>query len=123
MADDATPPGARPGEVAPEGRLGLRTGVLGAGRLGTALAAALAGAGYRDVALASRRAGRAEAVAGEVPGLAAVAVEALPERDLVFLAVPDGEVGAAASAREWRAGQAVAHCSGALGLDALAPAV
>ncbi len=96
----------------------LAVGVIGAGRLGSALAAGLVTSGYR-VAVASRSHERAGALAS---GLAidAVAPERLVEHsDIVFLAVPDGAIRDVAAGLSWRRGQAAVHCSGALGLDAL----
>jgi pantoate--beta-alanine ligase len=72
--------------------------IVGRGRLGTALAAALADAGLR--------------VAGPL-GHGADGAGA----DAVLLCVPDGEIAAAAA--HIRPGPLVGHCSGALGLDVL----
>jgi predicted short-subunit dehydrogenase-like oxidoreductase (DUF2520 family) len=77
--------------------------IVGAGRLGTALAAALGAAGV-DV---RGPLGRGAEAAGE---------------DVVLLCVPDGEIERAAAAIEpRRAGFLVGHCSGATGLGPLAP--
>jgi predicted short-subunit dehydrogenase-like oxidoreductase (DUF2520 family) len=73
--------------------------VVGAGRLGTALAASLRAAGLAVTGPLRR---------GESPGDAPV----------VLLCVPDGEIAAAAAAVG--AGPLVGHCSGATGLDVLA---
>ena len=73
--------------------------VVGAGRLGTALAAALR---LTDLV-----------VAGPLPRGAG------PRADVVLLCVPDGEIAAAAAAVE--PGPLVGHCSGATGLEPLAP--
>lgn len=75
-----------------------RVAVVGAGRLGHALAAGLRDAGW--------------AVDGPL-GRGADALGA----DVVLLCVPDGEIGAAAAAVA--PGRLVGHCSGARGLDAL----
>jgi predicted short-subunit dehydrogenase-like oxidoreductase (DUF2520 family) len=74
--------------------------IVGAGRLGTALAAALSAAGH--------------AVRGPL-GRGADPRDAR----LVLLCVPDGEIAGAAAAIG--AGPLVGHCSGATGLDVLAP--
>jgi predicted short-subunit dehydrogenase-like oxidoreductase (DUF2520 family) len=71
--------------------------IVGAGRLGTTLAAAL-GAGGESVL------GRGADARGA---------------SVVLLCVPDGEIAAAAAVVE--AGPLVGHCSGATGLDVLAP--
>ena len=74
--------------------------IVGAGRLGTALTAALTAAGYVVRGPLGRDAD---------PGDATV----------VLLCVPDGEIAAAGAAVP--TGPVVGHCSGATGLDALAP--
>jgi predicted short-subunit dehydrogenase-like oxidoreductase (DUF2520 family) len=77
--------------------------IVGAGRLGTALAAAL-----RDTDLpVTGPLGRGRV--GPIPGTAAA----------VLLCVPDAEIAAAAALVD--AGPLVGHCSGATGLDVLAP--
>ncbi len=76
--------------------------VIGRGRLGTALAGALRGAGLRvDGPL-----GRGADAAGA---------------GLVLLCVPDAEIAVAAAAVAPRGGLLVGHCSGATGLAVLAP--
>jgi predicted short-subunit dehydrogenase-like oxidoreductase (DUF2520 family) len=74
--------------------------IVGAGRLGTALAAALRAAGHGVLGPLGR-----EAQTGDA--------------GVVLLCVPDGEIAAAAAAV--RSGPLVGHCSGATGLDVLAP--
>lgn len=96
-------------------------GVIGAGRLGGALAAALRGAGYAVSMVASRRRERAEALAGSLGGARAVEATVLvADCELVFVTVPDTAIEAVAAALPWRAGQSGVHCSGALGLEVLA---
>jgi len=76
--------------------------IVGRGRLGRALSSALAEAGF--------------AVGDPRPrGFDGAGADA------VLLCVPDAEIGAAAAAITPRAGLLVGHCSGATGLDALAP--
>jgi len=82
--------------------------VLGPGRLGRTLAAALQSAGYR-VRLASSR-------------VVEEAQDAVDASDVAFLTVPDAAIGGVAAVVEWRPGQLVAHCSGARGLEVLAVA-
>lgn len=95
---------------------------IGAGRLGTALATAMSTAGMPVQAIASRRADSAAALARRLPGAQAVRPEAALQADTVFLTVSDDQIAPLAAALPWRAGQRVVHCSGATGLDALAPA-
>jgi predicted short-subunit dehydrogenase-like oxidoreductase (DUF2520 family) len=78
-----------------------RIGVVGRGRLGRALAAALRGAGF------------------EVDGPAGR--DRVPGGDALILCVPDGEIPAAAAAVAGAA-PLVGHTSGATSLDALLPA-
>ncbi|RJK96051.1 Rossmann-like and DUF2520 domain-containing protein [Vallicoccus soli] len=105
----------------------LAVGVVGAGRVGTALGAALTTAGHRVVAAsgvsdASRR--RAERLLPDVPLLPVDEVVAAAE--LVLLAVPEealpGLVAGLAATGAVRRGQLVAHTSGRYGAAVLDPA-
>jgi len=105
----------------------LSVGVVGAGRVGVVLAAALAGAGHRVVAVsavsdASRR--RAAEVLPGVPVLPPPDVLAAAE--LVLLTVPDdvlpGLVEGLAAAGDVKAGQLVVQTSGRYGVAVLDPA-
>ncbi|SHH21848.1 Predicted oxidoreductase, contains short-chain dehydrogenase (SDR) and DUF2520 domains [Jatrophihabitans endophyticus] len=105
----------------------LRVGVVGVGRVGGALGAALARAGHEIVAVSgvsdrSRR--RAELLLPGVPVLPPD--ETVAAADLVLLAVPDdalrGLVAGLADTDGWRTGQLVAHTSGAQGVGVLDPA-
>jgi predicted short-subunit dehydrogenase-like oxidoreductase (DUF2520 family) len=87
--------------------LGTRLAVVGRGRLGTALAAALGGARVRG--------GRRRY---EVTGPLGHGADG-DGADAVLLCVPDTQIATAASAIV--PGPAVGHCSGATGLDPLAP--
>ena len=80
--------------------------IVGRGRLGTALAAALRAAGHPVTGPLGRERHAAlnDADAG-----------------VVLLCVPDGEIAAAAAAVPARPGLLVGHCSGATGLGVLAP--
>src|SRR5262245_58402656 len=98
-------------------------GVIGAGRVGTALALALAERGHRVAAVASRRDNTARALARRIAGAEAVALADVVARcDLVFLTLPDACVAVVAAEQAWRAGQAVVHTSGALDTSVLQPA-
>lgn len=98
-------------------------GVIGAGRVGTALALALAERGHRVAAVASRRDNTARALARRIAGAEAVTAADVAARcDLVFLTLPDAAVAPVAAELSWRAGQAVVHTSGALDLAVLEPA-
>jgi predicted short-subunit dehydrogenase-like oxidoreductase (DUF2520 family) len=101
----------------------LKIGVIGAGRLGSSLALALGRSGSPVSLVADSQHEAAAAVAARVPGAQAVDTARLVEQaDLVLLTVPDGLIASSAAMLRWRAGQRVVHCSGAVGLDALAPA-
>ncbi|WFE37197.1 Rossmann-like and DUF2520 domain-containing protein [Micromonospora sp. WMMD998] len=107
----------------------LSVGVLGAGRVGAVLGAALAAAGHRVVA-ASGGSGASHArlalLLPQTPHRAAPDV-ARAATDLLIVAVPDdalaGVVADLAAGGALRPGQVVAHTSGAHGLAVLAPAV
>ncbi len=102
----------------------MNVGIVGAGRLGSALAIALRSAGYRVAAISSRSAESAARLAGLLPGARsyATAQAVADAADLVFLTVPDGCIEAAAAAVHWRAEQFVVHCSGAGSPDLLSAA-
>jgi len=95
---------------------------IGAGRLGATLAKALFSHGMPVVAAASRSAASAAALAQEIPGCRAVDADSAAQADLVFLTVPDDEIGPLAERLPWRAGQHVVHCSGATEVGVLEPA-
>lgn len=106
-----------------DGRLGV--GVIGSGRVGPVLAAALAGAGH---ALVGRTAAsdddRASAVLPNMPVLAAP--EVLRRSELVLVTVPGPElertVAGLAEADLFQMGQLVLHADAAQGIEVLRPA-
>lgn len=120
MTDSHAPRNAqRPGR--------LRIGVIGAGRVGAVLGAALAVAEHQVVAVsavseASRT--RAGALLPDVPILSPP--EVCRAADLVLIAVPDDQlpdlVRGLAATDSYRSGQLVAHTSGRFGTSTLAPA-
>jgi predicted short-subunit dehydrogenase-like oxidoreductase (DUF2520 family) len=100
--------------------------VVGAGRVGTAIAVLLGRAGHRVVAVAGGPATEDRA-REHLPGVPVRSPEeAAAGASLVVLGTPDDEVeataAALAAAGAIRPGTWVAHLSGALGLDALEPA-
>ena len=104
-----------------------RVAVIGAGRVGSALAVALAPKGYPVVGVASRTRASAARLASLVGApLCASPAAAVKEADVVFITTPDRAIArvAAEIARHngFRAGQIVAHTSGALRAGILAPA-
>jgi len=97
--------------------------IIGAGRLGSALAHALLRAGRPLDTVASAHRETADALAEQLPFVGASEVaEAIEGSGLVFLAIPDDVIRSFVGEHRWRPDQAVVHLSGGLGLDALAPA-
>jgi predicted short-subunit dehydrogenase-like oxidoreductase (DUF2520 family) len=105
----------------------LRVGIVGAGRVGAVVGAALSAAGHDVVAAAGLSAASAERAARLLPGVPLLPTdEVVAAADLVVLAVPDdtlaGLVSGLAETGGWRAGQLAFHTSGAHGLAVLQPA-
>jgi predicted short-subunit dehydrogenase-like oxidoreductase (DUF2520 family) len=106
----------------------LSIGVIGAGRVGAVLAAALSRAGHHvQAAYAVSEASR-ERAAALLPGVPLKEVPAVIDgADLVLLAVPDDAlpelVRGLAATDTWQAGQIVVHTSGRYGADVLRPAL
>ncbi len=80
----------------------LTLAVVGAGRLGSALAYALVGVGYHVSAVVARRRQRARRVAQLFPhprplALAASDLAALPYTDLIIISTPDDQIAATAA--------------------------
>jgi predicted short-subunit dehydrogenase-like oxidoreductase (DUF2520 family) len=112
---------------APSAPARLRVGVIGAGRVGAVLGAALAAVGHDVVAAAGLSTASAERAARLLPGVPLLpSDEVVAAADLVVLAVPDdtlpGLVAGLAETGAWRPGQLTFHTSGAHGLAVLAPA-
>jgi predicted short-subunit dehydrogenase-like oxidoreductase (DUF2520 family) len=108
------------------GRLGI--GIIGAGKVGPVLGAALAGAGHAIVgisAVSTKSRDRAEAM---LPGVPIVPIPELVERsELVILAIPQEEleslVAGLASTGTWQPGQLVVHTAPGFGIGVLTPAL
>lgn len=105
----------------------LRVGVIGVGRVGSVLGAALAAAGHHVVAATAVSAASEARARRLLPAAVIRAPEDVLARvELVLLTVPDddlpGLVAGLASAGAWRSGQIAAHTSGAHGLGVLTPA-
>jgi len=98
-----------------------KIGFIGAGTVGTALAARLAGRGYPVVAVSSRSRASAQRLAQAAGGCRvfdnsqAVADNA----ELIFITTPDGAIASVVSEVSWHPGQSVVHCSGADSTDIL----
>lgn len=102
--------------------------IIGAGRLGTALALSLAGCGYTIEAVVARHrrhAQRAADLSGTRPlVLSATRLAQLPLSDLLFITTPDDAIAStaaqlAATFREPVRGRTALHASGALSSEAL----
>jgi predicted short-subunit dehydrogenase-like oxidoreductase (DUF2520 family) len=105
----------------------LRVGVVGAGRVGATLGAALERAGHEVVAASAVSAQSRRRVETLLPRARIAAPdEVLAASDFVLLAVPDDAlrplVAGLASAGAWREGQIAAHPSGSHGISVLDPA-
>jgi predicted short-subunit dehydrogenase-like oxidoreductase (DUF2520 family) len=102
----------------------LKLGFIGAGTVGTALAARLSQKGYPVVAVSSRSLDSARKMARLVPGCKVFddAQGVADAAELVFITTPDGAIPLVAAQVNWHAGQSAAHCSGADSTDVLEPA-
>jgi predicted short-subunit dehydrogenase-like oxidoreductase (DUF2520 family) len=101
------------------------TGIIGGGAVGTALGTALIRAGWPVHAVASRDPDRRARMAAALDGARAFAEpQALIEEvELIIVAIPDDAIPALASSVRMYSGQAMVHTSGALGAEALEPAM
>lgn len=107
------------------GRLGI--GVVGAGKVGAVLGAALRAAGHAVVGVSAVSAASRERAENLLPGVPVLAIPEVIERaELVLLAVPDDAlpelVSGLAGTGAWQPGQLVVHTSGRHGTGVLAPA-
>ncbi|PMS15801.1 DUF2520 domain-containing protein [Trinickia dabaoshanensis] len=105
-----------------------RLGFIGAGRLAKCLAAGFARAGYAVEAVTSRSPESAAQLAAALPRCRAFsdAQAVVDHADVVFLAVPDDNIGTIANSLRFPADRqdsvALVHCSGATGVEVLASA-
>jgi predicted short-subunit dehydrogenase-like oxidoreductase (DUF2520 family) len=105
----------------------LRIGVVGAGRVGAVLAAALRRAGHEIVAVAGESDASRGRIAALLPGVPVAKPSAVARAcDLLLLTVPDDMLGnvvrVLADSGALRPGQLVVHTSGRHGLAVLEPA-
>ena len=106
------------------GRLGI--GIVGAGKVGAVLGAALRAAGHGVVGVAAVSQESKDRAESLLPGIPILKIPELVERsELVLLAVPDDAlaqlVQGLAQTGAWQMGQLVAHTSGRFGVGVLAP--
>jgi predicted short-subunit dehydrogenase-like oxidoreductase (DUF2520 family) len=108
--------------------------IIGAGRLGTALALALSLRGYSIEAIVARRTIHARRAARLLAtgalSLSATQLDSLPPSDLLLITTPDDAIAATAARlaaslaqkdKKGRGPKVALHCSGALSADVLAP--
>lgn len=99
----------------------MRIGVIGPGRVGTALARLLADRGYDVSSVSGKTPAHAASLAARLPSCEATNPQTVADTcDLVFVTTPDVSITSVADALSWRRGQGVVHCSGALPAAALA---
>ena len=108
-----------------DGRLGI--GIIGAGRVGPVLGAALAGAGHAIVGISAVSADSRDRAEAMLPGVPVLDVPSVVERsELVILAVPESElealVAGLAATGTWQPGQLVLHTAPGFGTAVLGPA-
>jgi predicted short-subunit dehydrogenase-like oxidoreductase (DUF2520 family) len=114
--------------IDPSGAPRLRVAVIGVGRVGSVLGAALARAGHFVAAATGVSDASVRRAQRLLPGVPLIpADEATALADLVLITVPDdqlaGLIAGLAGTGSWRPGQLAVHTSGAHGIDVFAPAV
>ena len=99
-------------------------GFIGAGKVGTALAARLFKGGYHVIAVADTNLRATEKLVELVPGCQVLknAQQIADSADHVFITTPDDFIHKVASELTWHHDQNVVHCSGAASIDILDPA-
>ncbi|WP_369745764.1 Rossmann-like and DUF2520 domain-containing protein [Paenarthrobacter sp. AMU7] len=110
--------------MARPGRLGV--GIIGAGKVGAVLGAALRAAEHAVVGVSAVSEASRERAENLLPGVPVLEIQDIVERsELVLLAVPDDALGelvaGLAKLGAWQPGQLVAHTSGRFGVGILNP--
>ena len=102
----------------------LKTGFVGAGTTGTALAVRLSQKGWPVVAVSSRTLSSAQRLAEVVADCQVyrTAQELADVAEIVFITTPDDVIAQVCSEVRWHKKQSVLHCSGAHSVDILGPA-
>lgn len=105
----------------------LEVGVVGAGRVGAVLGAALSRAGHKVVAASGVSEASRSRAASLLPGVPLLPVEEVVARaELLLLTVPDDAlpdlVAGLTATHAWQAGQIVVHTSGRYGVRVFEPA-
>jgi predicted short-subunit dehydrogenase-like oxidoreductase (DUF2520 family) len=107
------------------GRLGI--GIIGAGKVGPVLGAALAGAGHAVVGISAVSRESRDRADAMLPGVPVLEIPDILERsELVIVAVPEAEletlIRGLAATGAWQPGQLVLHTAPSFGTAVLAPA-
>ena len=102
----------------------LKTGFIGAGTTGTALAVRLSEKAWPVVAVSSRTLSSAQKLAGLLPNCRAyhTSQELADVAEMVFITTRDDVIAQVCSEVHWHRGQSILHCSGAHSVDILEPA-
>ncbi|MCK5123641.1 MAG: DUF2520 domain-containing protein [Dehalococcoidia bacterium] len=102
----------------------LKTGFIGAGTTGTALAVRLSQKGCPVVAVSSRTLSSAQKLAALVPDCRVyhTAQDVAEAAELVFITTPDDVMAQVCAEVQWREVNSVVHCSGAHSVDILGSA-
>jgi predicted short-subunit dehydrogenase-like oxidoreductase (DUF2520 family) len=102
----------------------LKTGFIGAGTTGTALAVRLSQKGWPVVAVSSRTLSSAQRLAKMVPSCQVYHTpqELADVAEMIFITTPDDVIAQVCSEVHWHKKQSVLHCSGAHSVDILGPA-
>jgi len=102
----------------------LKTGFVGAGTTGTALAVRLSRRGWPVVAVSSRTLPSAQRLAKRVPNCQVyrTAQELADVAEMVFITTPDDVIAQVCGEVHWHGEQSILHCSGAHSVDILEPA-
>lgn len=106
----------------------LKVGIIGTGRVGSVLGAALTTAGHHVVACSGVSKDSVRRAERHLPGVPRLDVpDVVDAAELVVVAVPDDVLEALvqglADTERWRIGQLVVHTSGAYGIGVLGPAI
>jgi predicted short-subunit dehydrogenase-like oxidoreductase (DUF2520 family) len=102
----------------------LKTGFVGAGTTGTALAVRLSQKGWPVAGVSSRTLSSAQKLAGLVSNchVCRTSQELADAAELVFITTPDDVIARVCGEVHWHKGQSILHCSGAHSVDILEPA-
>ncbi len=112
----------RNGCISCKGSSGMpKTGFIGAGATGTALAVRLSQKGWPVAAVSSRTLSSAQRLARLVPNcrVCHTAQELADAAQMVFITTPDDVIAQVCGEVQWHKGQSVMHCSGAHSLNIL----